>query len=213
MDRQQYLNEISEHLKSLPAKEYNDAMNYFTELFNERKNDIELIRELGNPKDASYKALSHILDRKISIIENEDLQENMEYRREYKDKIENDSEESKNKKNLFIISIMTLLDSPLEKKEKVKVMSIIVIIIASIILFLFTAGRKIISLLGVGMFFIFVLGKEAFEASTSSGLLTAGIGLILAGSMIILIAGVIFVINIIFEYLAKYIQTVIRKKA
>lgn len=214
MEKQEYLNEISKHLRKLPSNEYNEVMNSFVKIFKENeKDDKEIMYELGQPKEVAYKVLLDILDKKIKIIDNENIKDDLEYKTRYKDKIINKRDRSKEKKSLFTVSIMALIESPIDIKIKAVIFSIIGFVFFLIAVFLLTIGRKILTAFSIGIIFILMLGVDAFSSSSASGLYTMGIGLIITGITIILIAGIIFTINIIIEYLAKLIQYILREKA
>lgn len=214
MEKQEYLNEISKYLRKLPSNEYNEVMNSFVKIFKENeKDDKEIMYELGQPKEVAYKVLLDILDKKIKIIDNENIKDDLEYKTRYKDKIINKRDRSKEKKSLFTVSIMALIESPIDIKIKAVIFSLIGFVFFLIAVFLLTIGRKILTAFSIGIIFILMLGVDAFSSSSASGLYTMGIGLIITGITIILIAGIIFTINIIIEYLAKLIQYILREKA
>lgn len=68
MTRTDYLKELEKHLKALPKADYQEAMDYFTEYFDEAGPDREqeIILELGMPQEAAREIISNILDRKIT---------------------------------------------------------------------------------------------------------------------------------------------------
>ena len=56
MTRTEYLAQLEKYLKKLPAKDYQEAMDYFTEYFDEvgPEGEAAAIAELGNPKEAAH---------------------------------------------------------------------------------------------------------------------------------------------------------------
>lgn len=68
MTRTDYLKELEQHLKALPKADYMEAMDYFTEYFDEAGSDREqeIILELGTPQEAAREIISNILDKKIT---------------------------------------------------------------------------------------------------------------------------------------------------
>ena len=73
MTRTEYLAQLEKYLKKLPAKDYQEAMDYFTEYFDEvgPEGEAAAIAELGNPKEAAHEIIINLLDKKIE----EDSQE------------------------------------------------------------------------------------------------------------------------------------------
>ena len=53
MTRTEYLAQLEKYLKKLPAKDYQEAMDYFTEYFDEvgPEGEAAAIAELGSPKE------------------------------------------------------------------------------------------------------------------------------------------------------------------
>lgn len=66
MTRNDYLQELDKHLKKLPQQDYREAMDYFTEYFDEAgpENETQVIQELGSPKEAAKEIIHNILDGK-----------------------------------------------------------------------------------------------------------------------------------------------------
>ena len=66
MNRETYLKELKKYLKRLPEDDYKNAMEYFTEYFEEAGPDheAEAIRELGSPREAAAELLSALIDEK-----------------------------------------------------------------------------------------------------------------------------------------------------
>ena len=68
MSREEYLNQLHKHLRKLPRQDYEDAMEYFTEYFQETDEEeaAELMKELGTPKEAARELMANLLDKKGS---------------------------------------------------------------------------------------------------------------------------------------------------
>lgn len=67
MTKTEYLNQLDHYLRKLPQADYEEAMDYFTEYFEEAgpENEAQVIQDLGDPKEAAYEILSQLLDKKI----------------------------------------------------------------------------------------------------------------------------------------------------
>lgn len=65
MNRETYLIELQRYLKKLPHEDYVDAMDYFTEYFDEAgiENEQAVIAELGTPKQAASDILGQLLEK------------------------------------------------------------------------------------------------------------------------------------------------------
>lgn len=67
MTREKYMAQLKKHLRKLPSEDYEDAVDYFNEYFNETdaEGEQKLMRELGSPKKAAADLISNLLDKKI----------------------------------------------------------------------------------------------------------------------------------------------------
>lgn len=67
MTRTEYLAKLEHYLKRLPQVDYQEAMDYFTEYFDEAgpENEAQVIAELGSPKEAASDLINRLLDEKI----------------------------------------------------------------------------------------------------------------------------------------------------
>lgn len=61
--RDEYLAELRRYLRKLPPDDYESAMEYFTEYFEEAgpENEAQAIRDLGTPKEAAAELLQNLL--------------------------------------------------------------------------------------------------------------------------------------------------------
>ena len=67
MTREEYLRQLQHYLKRLPKENYDSAMEYFTEYFEEAGPEGEqaVIAELGTPKQAASELLRNLLNEQI----------------------------------------------------------------------------------------------------------------------------------------------------
>lgn len=79
MTKTEYMAQLEKHLKKLPHKEYEEAITFFEEYFDEAgpEREATIMEELGTPKEAASDLINNILQRHI----------------------ENDDEESANKRS------------------------------------------------------------------------------------------------------------------
>ena len=62
MNQSEYLNQLDSYLKKLPKSDYENAMDYFTEYF-EEAGEQRAIEELGTPKEAAAEILNNLLNQ------------------------------------------------------------------------------------------------------------------------------------------------------
>lgn len=67
MTKVEYLAKLDKYLHKLPKEDYQEAMDYFREYFEEAgsENEAQVIAELGTPKEAAQDIISRLLDEKI----------------------------------------------------------------------------------------------------------------------------------------------------
>lgn len=68
MTRTDYLAELNKYLRRLPEADYQEAMDYFTEYFDEAgpENEEAVIAELGTPKEAASDVISTVLGKHVT---------------------------------------------------------------------------------------------------------------------------------------------------
>lgn len=66
LTKEEYLTQLKKYLKKLPKEDYNNAMDYFTEYFEDAgpEGEAALIQELGTPKEAAYEILDNLITEK-----------------------------------------------------------------------------------------------------------------------------------------------------
>lgn len=69
MTKVEYLAKLDKYLRKLPKEDYQEAMDYFSEYFEEAgpENEAQVIAELGTPKEAARDIISRLLDEKSLI--------------------------------------------------------------------------------------------------------------------------------------------------
>ncbi|MCY7192129.1 DUF1700 domain-containing protein [Streptococcus gallolyticus] len=67
MTKVEYLAKLDKYLRKLPKEDYQEAMDYFSEYFEEAgpENEAQVIAELGTPKEAARDIISRLLGEKI----------------------------------------------------------------------------------------------------------------------------------------------------
>ena len=67
MTRTEYIAKLTKYLRKLPQKDYEEALEYFMEYFEEAgpENEAQVIAELGTPKEAAHEVISRLLDDKL----------------------------------------------------------------------------------------------------------------------------------------------------
>ena len=67
MTRQEYMEELKKYLKRLPKEDYDNAIEYFSEYFDEAgsENEQQVMEELGEPREAARELLLNLLQESV----------------------------------------------------------------------------------------------------------------------------------------------------
>ncbi|MGT2964226.1 DUF1700 domain-containing protein [Streptococcus acidominimus] len=180
MTRTEYMEQLEKHLKKLPHKEYQAAVNYFEEYFDDAGSEGEaaLIEELGSPKEAASDIINNILDRHME---------------------EEITAERKSKTKTIWLALLALLSLPITVPILLCLIGTLLFIIASVaglILLAFVFGLSLIVTGGYLIWEAFSL----FNQSVPAFLMGFGSGIGLIGS-----AAILYVVTGIFAYWSSHL--------
>lgn len=67
MTRNEYMEQLEKYLKRLPKEDYDNAIEYFSEYFDEAgaENEQQVMKELGEPKEAARELLLNLLEESV----------------------------------------------------------------------------------------------------------------------------------------------------
>ena len=166
MTKTEYLAKLTKYLRKLPQKDYEEALEYFMEYFEEAgpENEAQVIAELGTPKEAAHEVITRLLDEKI---------------------IE-DKSSLRNKTTILWIAILAVLASPVALPILLfflaMLMTLLMIIFAVIVTALALTFALLIS--GVSTFFT---SFSLLSVSLASTLFGVGLGLLMFGGALLLL--------------------------
>ena len=156
MKRTEYLAQLDKYLKKLPKKDYQEAMDYFVEYFDEAgpENEESVIAELGSPKEAAHDIMVNLLDKKI------------------------EEDDPKSTANVLQIAVLSILAAPLA------IPLALVIGILVFVFFFLTFIFALVLAIGSFAFFVFAISTiwesltYTLGLSIPSFLLTLGVALL-----------------------------------
>lgn len=186
MTKQVYLDQLRKYLKKLPAEDYADAMEYFTEYFEEADEEQaqQLMHELGTPKEAARELIQNLLDKKITE--------------------QADGTAPKKKSHIFWIAFLTICAAPIGVPLLIALLLVLCalcICAAAIVLSVFCCALAFFLVGGK----LIVRGLLAIPYSLSGCCLIAGSGLLTLGlSILAVVLGI---------YLCKWCQMLFAKLA
>ena len=189
MNQSEYLNQLRKHLKKLPKSDYENAMEYFTEYF-EEVDEQRAMEELGTPKEAAADILDNLLNQKP----------------EYGKGVENSENHLVKKRTFFSYLSILLKESGFGGAAG--------ILFALLLIFLFFLAAAIVGILGsLSLFWLggkyFLYGIMALTHSLSGACMMAGMGVFGIGGGLLVFTGVMLLGRFLLFRCTQMIQRVI----
>lgn len=185
MNKTEYLDQLQKYLKRLPGEDYDNAMEYFTEYFEEVGEDGEqkAIEELGTPKEAAAELISHLLtDDKPSSIG-----------------------------RVLRITCLAVFAAPIALPIALAGVALIlagILLAASLILCMFLAGASMV-IIAVKMF---LRGLAAVTVSTSGIFILTGTAIFGVGCSILVMILAVYASRWLKKGILKFSRWMIRKR-
>ncbi|MFV8210771.1 DUF1700 domain-containing protein [Streptococcus pluranimalium] len=189
MTRTEYLAKLDRYLHRLPEKDYQEAMDYFTEYFDEAgpENEAQVMTELGTPKEAAQDLLEQIWDK------------------------QEDRELSSSRFKGLRLALLTLVVAPLSLLAILVAVPLVIAFLATILAFVVSALASLLG--GVAVLAVFI-----WESMTLPGLTPAamamgiGAGLLIMGLMLLLYLIFIGLSKVLTRFLIAIIRRLTRRK-
>ena len=190
MTRTEYIAKLTKYLRKLPQKDYEEALEYFMEYFEEAgpENEAQVIAELGTPKEAAHEVISRLLDEKI---------------------IE-DKSSLRNKTTILWIAILAVLASPVALPILLFFLAMIVTLLMIIFAVLVTALALTFALLISGVYTFFT-SFSLLSVSLASTLFGGGLGLLMFGGALLLLLISFEICKLIVKLITLLIKWLIKK--
>ena len=190
MTKTEYLAKLTKYLRKLPQKDYEEALEYFMEYFEEAgpENEAQVIAELGTPKEAAHEVISRLLDEKI-IEEKSSL---------------------RNKTTILWIAILAVLASPVALPILLFFLAMIVTLLMIIFAVIVTALALTFALLISGVYTFFT-SFSLLSVSLASTLFGGGLGLLMFGGALLLLLISFEICKLIVKLITLLIKWLIKK--
>lgn len=166
MTKTEYLAKLTKYLRKLPQRDYEEALEYFMEYFEEAgpENEAQVIAELGTPKEAAHEVITRLLDEKI---------------------IE-DKSSLRNKTTILWIAILAVLASPVALPILLFFLAMLMTLLMIIFAVIVTALALTFALLISGVYTFFT-SFSLLSVSLASTLFGVGLGLLMFGGALLLL--------------------------
>ena len=190
MTKTEYIAKLTKYLRKLPQKDYEEALEYFMEYFEEAgpENEAQVIAELGTPKEAAHEVISRLLDEKI---------------------IE-DKSSLRNKTTILWIAILAVLASPVALPILLFFLAMIVTLLMIIFAVIVTALALTFALLISGVYTFFT-SFSLLNISLASTLFGGGLGLLMFGGALLLLLISFEICKLIVKLITLLIKWLIKK--
>ena len=190
MTRTEYIAKLTKYLRKLPQQDYEEAIEYFMEYFEEAgpENEAQVIAELGTPKEAAHEVISRLLDEKI-IEEKSSL---------------------RNKTTILWIAILAVLASPVALPILLFFLAMIMTLLMIIFAVIVTALALTFALLISGVYTFFT-SFSLLSVSLASTLFGGGLGLMMLGGALLLLLISFEICKLIVKLITLLIKWLIKK--
>ena len=190
MTKTEYIAKLTKYLRKLPQKDYEEALEYFMEYFEEAgpENEAQVITELGTPKEAAHEVISRLLDEKII----------------------NDKNSLRNKTTILWIAILAILASPVALPILLFFLAILMTLLMSIFAVMVTALALTFVLLISGVHTFFT-SFSLLSVSLASTLFGVGVGLLMFGGALLLLLILFEICKLIVKLMTLSIKWLIKK--
>lgn len=182
MNRHDYLTQLKRYLKCLPKEDYQDALDYFEEYFDDAgpENEAAVIAALGTPKEAAHDILINLYDKKAQ------------------------NEEGKSS-NLVVLVFLSILAAPIGLPMALGLIALLltgILLLLSLILILASAA---IALFSTGLAAI-VAAWELTALALNSAALFFGGGLVAIGLSLLVGKGTLLLSHSLMKICISWIQ-------
>ena len=190
MTKTEYIAKLTKYLRKLPQKDYEEALEYFMEYFEEAgpENEAQVIAELGTPKEAAHEVISRLLDEKIV----------------------EDKSSLRNKTTILWIAILAVLASPVALPILLFFLAMIVTLLMIIFAVIVTALALTFALLISGVYTFFT-SFSLLSVSLASTLFGGGLGLLMFGGALLLLLISFEICKLIVKLITLLIKWLIKK--
>ena len=190
MTRTEYIAKLTKYLRKLPQQDYEEAIEYFMEYFEEAgpENEARVIAELGTPKEASHEVISRLLEEKIV----------------------EDKSSLRNKTTILWIAILAVLASPVALPILLFFLAMLLTLLVVIFAVIVTALALTFALLISGIYTFFT-SFSLLNVSLASTLFGGGLGLLMFGGALLLLLISFEICKLIVKLITLLIKWLIKK--
>ena len=212
MTRNEYMEQLKKYLKRLPKEDYDNAIEYFSEYFDEAgsENEQQVMEELGEPREAARELLLNLLQE--SVGGGKDSTGEKTAALPEAGSVAHDS--TKNKRSpgkIILLAILVLCASPVSLVLLISALTVlfaVVVVIASVI---FSLGVTSVAAIAGGIL-LAGFGAMLILKSVAAACMMAGSGFLMAGAGILIGILTIYICKWCATGIGRLVNRFVRKK-
>lgn len=217
MNKEEYLKQLSKYLSKLPKEDYEDAISYFEECFDDVgvEGEQRLIEELGSPRSVATEVLSNLMTEKVDMVNSNYSLVKYSPKDDDSKTIKEDKVKFKNKKekksiwNIVLIAILCILAAPIGMPLMIALFAVVFSLVVTVGALIISAGAVCLSGFVVAVK-LFVVGLFTFSISPSGAIILVGssfisvaIGLIMMILIFLFVKFLIYCLKSIVGYVSN----------
>lgn len=222
MTRNEYMEQLKKYLKRLPKEDYDNAIEYFSEYFDEAgpENEQQVMEELGQPREAARELLLNLLQESVGGGKDSTgektaaLPEAGSVVQERSTAGQNAHDSTKNKRSpgkIILLAILVLCASPVSLVLLISALTVlfaVVVVIASVI---FSLGVTSVAAIAGGIL-LAGFGAMLILKSVAAACMMAGSGFLMAGAGILIGILTIYICKWCATGIGRLVNRFVRKK-
>lgn len=198
MTRNEYMEQLKRYLRRLPKEDYENAVEYFSEYFDEAgpENEQQMMKDLGDPKEAAREVLLNLLEESVENGSAEEASRTETVKTFSEKALPEKKKRSPGK--IILLAFLVICASPVSIALLIAglaVLAAVVLVIAAVIFSLAVTSIATI----VGGIMVVGFGATLVMRSLAAACMMVGGGFLLAG------AGILF--GVLTVYICKWCAT------
>ena len=207
MTRQEYMEQLKKYLKRLPKEDYENAIEYFSEYFDEAgpQKEQQVMKELGEPKEAASELLLNLLQE--SVENDQDIVEE-------KAAVQPEAASGGKKRSpgkIILLAILVLCASPVSLALLVGVLAVLLAVVVTATAVIFSIGITGIAAIAGGIVTIGV-GVSLILKSAAAACMMVGGGFLMTGLGILAGLLTVYICKWCANGIGRLVNRFVRKK-
>lgn len=207
MTRQEYMEQLKKYLKRLPKEDYENAIEYFSEYFDEAglQKEQQVMKELGEPKEAARELLLNLLQE--SVENDQDIVEE-------KAAVQPEAASGGKKRSpgkIILLAILVLCASPVSLALLVGVLAVLLAVVITATAVIFSLGITSIAATAGGIVTV-GFGATLVLKSAAAACMMIGGGFLMAGIWILAGVLTIYICKWCANGIGRLVNRFVRKK-